>query len=53
MLPYSGQYDQRIKIIFANMSFREQVQCKGGKWTEIQDCHRGTCHGGNDGGAVC
>ncbi|KAE8365511.1 DUF1962-domain-containing protein [Aspergillus caelatus] len=29
------------------------VQCKGGKWTEIQDCHRGTCHGGNNGGAVC
>ncbi|KAB8227608.1 hypothetical protein ETB97_004250 [Aspergillus alliaceus] len=29
------------------------VQCKGGKWTEIKDCGRGTCHGGNDGGAVC
>ncbi|OGE52230.1 hypothetical protein PENARI_c011G06049 [Penicillium arizonense] len=29
------------------------VQCKGGKWTEIQDCHSGTCHGTNDGGAVC
>ncbi|EMR61895.1 hypothetical protein MGN70_010462 [Eutypa lata] len=29
------------------------VQCIGGTWSEIQDCHSGTCHGGNDGGAVC
>ncbi|KAK8061934.1 hypothetical protein PG994_008300 [Apiospora phragmitis] len=29
------------------------VQCKGGKWTEIQDCGSGTCHGTNDGAAVC
>ncbi|KAK3305205.1 uncharacterized protein B0T15DRAFT_531631 [Chaetomium strumarium] len=29
------------------------VQCRGGKWTEIRDCGSGTCHGGNDGGAVC
>ncbi|KAI1181096.1 DUF1962-domain-containing protein [Nemania sp. FL0916] len=29
------------------------VQCEGGTWTEIQDCGAGTCHGGNDGGAVC
>ncbi|KAI0404271.1 DUF1962-domain-containing protein [Xylaria palmicola] len=29
------------------------VQCKGGKWTEIQDCRASTCHGTNDGAAVC
>ncbi|GAP92550.1 putative bubble protein precursor protein [Rosellinia necatrix] len=29
------------------------VQCQGGTWTEIQDCGSGTCHGTNDGGAVC
>ncbi|OJI98240.1 hypothetical protein ASPVEDRAFT_79906 [Aspergillus versicolor CBS 583.65] len=29
------------------------VECRGGRWTEIRDCGRGTCHGGNDGGAVC
>ncbi|KAI1163523.1 DUF1962-domain-containing protein [Nemania serpens] len=29
------------------------VQCKGGRWTEIQDCGRSTCHGTNDGAAVC
>ncbi|KAJ5473467.1 hypothetical protein N7475_003033 [Penicillium sp. IBT 31633x] len=29
------------------------VECKSGKWTEVRDCGKGTCHGGNDGGAVC
>ncbi|RWA10343.1 hypothetical protein EKO27_g4756 [Xylaria grammica] len=29
------------------------VECKSGTWTEIQDCGQGTCHGTNDGGAVC
>ncbi|BCS20882.1 uncharacterized protein APUU_21314S [Aspergillus puulaauensis] len=29
------------------------VECQGGRWREIRDCGRGTCHGGNDGGAVC
>ncbi|KAH6649158.1 hypothetical protein BKA67DRAFT_662075 [Truncatella angustata] len=29
------------------------VQCQGGTWREIRDCGSGTCHGGNDGGAVC
>ncbi|KAF7590406.1 hypothetical protein BBP40_002908 [Aspergillus hancockii] len=29
------------------------VECRGGRWTEIRDCGRGTCHGGNNGGAVC
>ncbi|KAI1809758.1 DUF1962-domain-containing protein [Poronia punctata] len=29
------------------------VVCQGGRWTEIRDCGSGTCHGGNDGGAVC
>ncbi|KAL2150098.1 hypothetical protein VTH82DRAFT_7774 [Thermothelomyces myriococcoides] len=29
------------------------VECRGGKWTEVQDCGSSTCHGGNDGGAVC
>ncbi|KAK8075315.1 hypothetical protein PG997_009978 [Apiospora hydei] len=29
------------------------VQCKGGKWTEIRDCRSSTCHGTNDGSAVC
>ncbi|KAI1433856.1 hypothetical protein GGR50DRAFT_666166 [Xylaria sp. CBS 124048] len=29
------------------------VECRGGKWTEIRDCHSATCHGGNQGGAVC
>ncbi|KAJ5297437.1 hypothetical protein N7508_007686 [Penicillium antarcticum] len=29
------------------------VECKGGKWTEIQDCHKSSCHGSNQGGAVC
>ncbi|KAJ0414612.1 DUF1962-domain-containing protein [Aspergillus carlsbadensis] len=29
------------------------VECRGGRWTEIQDCHRASCRGGNDGGARC
>ncbi|KAI1630637.1 DUF1962-domain-containing protein [Biscogniauxia mediterranea] len=29
------------------------VQCIGSTWTEIQDCGSGTCHGTNDGAAVC
>ena len=29
------------------------VECRGGKWTEIRDCRASTCHGTNDGGAVC
>ncbi|OAQ64735.1 hypothetical protein VFPPC_05970 [Pochonia chlamydosporia 170] len=29
------------------------VQCKGGRWTEIQDCGRASCHGGTQGGAKC
>ncbi|PKY03513.1 DUF1962-domain-containing protein [Aspergillus campestris IBT 28561] len=29
------------------------VECKGGKWTEVKDCGRGTCHGGNQGAAQC
>ncbi|KAI2626790.1 hypothetical protein GGS21DRAFT_529193 [Xylaria nigripes] len=29
------------------------VECKKGKWTEIRDCHNPSCHGGNQGGAVC
>jgi hypothetical protein len=41
------------QVIFANVYSCEKVQCKGGRWREIRDCGRGTCHGGNDGGAVC
>ncbi|KAL2198855.1 hypothetical protein P885DRAFT_76457 [Corynascus similis CBS 632.67] len=29
------------------------VECRGGRWTEIRDCRAPTCHGTNDGGAVC
>ncbi|KAJ5882441.1 uncharacterized protein N7529_001113 [Penicillium soppii] len=29
------------------------VECRGGRWTEIQDCHSASCRGGNDGGARC
>ncbi|KAL2784956.1 hypothetical protein BJX66DRAFT_73250 [Aspergillus keveii] len=29
------------------------VQCRGGRWTEIQNCLRPSCRGGNDGGARC
>ncbi|KAJ5788277.1 hypothetical protein N7457_003267 [Penicillium paradoxum] len=29
------------------------VECRGGTWTEIQDCGRSSCRGGNQGGAVC
>ncbi|KAK3353967.1 hypothetical protein B0T25DRAFT_591277 [Lasiosphaeria hispida] len=29
------------------------VECRGGKWTEIRDCGSASCHGGNDGGAIC
>lgn len=39
--------------IFADVHFREKVQCIRGRWTEIRDCGRGTCHGTNDGAAVC
>ncbi|KAF4159622.1 hypothetical protein CNMCM6069_001265 [Aspergillus lentulus] len=38
---------------FAHGHLFEKVQCKGGKWTEIQDCRASTCHGTNDGAAVC
>ncbi|KAF7178942.1 hypothetical protein CNMCM7691_007766 [Aspergillus felis] len=60
---YGG--DQRRLVWYVNMSRLKdktsfahgyscgKVECRGGKWTEIQDCHSGTCHGGNDGGAVC
>ncbi|KGO48297.1 Protein of unknown function DUF1962 [Penicillium expansum] len=40
-------------IMFANIYFRDKVECKGGKWTEIQDCGRNSCHGGTEGGAKC
>lgn len=40
-------------LLVADVSLREKVQCKGGRWTEIRDCGRGTCHGTNDGAAVC
>lgn len=42
-----------IAKIFTNLNCREKVECKSGKWTEVRDCGKGTCHGGNDGGAVC
>ncbi|KAL2173622.1 uncharacterized protein P884DRAFT_211425 [Thermothelomyces heterothallicus CBS 202.75] len=29
------------------------VECRNGRWTEIRDCGSSTCHGTNDGGAVC
>ncbi|KUM61307.1 hypothetical protein ACN42_g5824 [Penicillium freii] len=29
------------------------VECKNGKWTEVQDCGRNSCHGGTQGGAQC
>ncbi|KAK0625866.1 hypothetical protein B0T14DRAFT_424921 [Immersiella caudata] len=29
------------------------VECRRGKWTEIRDCRRATCHGTNQGAAVC
>ncbi|EAW15442.1 uncharacterized protein NFIA_047780 [Aspergillus fischeri NRRL 181] len=29
------------------------VECRGGRWTEIQDCRASTCHGTNDGAARC
>ncbi|KAK0720983.1 hypothetical protein B0H67DRAFT_535928 [Lasiosphaeris hirsuta] len=29
------------------------VECRGGKWTEVRDCRSASCHGGNDGGAIC
>ncbi|KAJ5951680.1 uncharacterized protein N7479_010093 [Penicillium vulpinum] len=29
------------------------VECKGGKWTEIQDCGTNSCSGGIEGGAKC
>ncbi|KAH1277263.1 hypothetical protein KXX33_002988 [Aspergillus fumigatus] len=29
------------------------VECRNGRWTEIQDCHASTCHGTNDGAARC
>ncbi|KAI1820733.1 hypothetical protein F4861DRAFT_522014 [Xylaria intraflava] len=29
------------------------VECQNGKWTEVQDCHNPSCHGGNQGAAVC
>ncbi|KAL2157929.1 hypothetical protein VTH06DRAFT_4984 [Thermothelomyces fergusii] len=29
------------------------VECRNGKWTEIRDCRAPTCHGTNDGGAIC
>jgi hypothetical protein len=30
-----------------------KVQCRGGRWTEIQNCLPPSCRGGNDGGARC
>lgn len=41
------------QIMFANVSFYEKVQCKGGKWTEVLDCGNSPCHGGKEGGALC
>ncbi|KAI2637420.1 hypothetical protein GGS21DRAFT_511467 [Xylaria nigripes] len=38
---------------FCGCDRTDVVQCIGGTWKEIQDCGAGTCHGGNDGGAVC
>ncbi|KAI1125763.1 DUF1962-domain-containing protein [Nemania abortiva] len=38
---------------FCGCDRTDVVQCEGGTWTEIQDCGSGTCHGTNDGGAVC
>ncbi|KAL4907097.1 hypothetical protein BDW74DRAFT_148583 [Aspergillus multicolor] len=29
------------------------VECRNGKWTEIQDCRSAICHGTNNGRAVC
>ncbi|CAG8379276.1 unnamed protein product [Penicillium salamii] len=29
------------------------VECKGGKWTEVQDCGRSSCKGTANGGATC
>ena len=38
---------------FTNITPDKQVECKGGKWTEVKDCGSGTCHGGNQGAAQC
>ncbi|KAK3292956.1 uncharacterized protein B0H64DRAFT_444267 [Chaetomium fimeti] len=29
------------------------VECRGGTWTEVEDCGSSTCHGTNQGAAVC
>lgn len=31
----------------------KKVECKNGKWTEVQDCGSSSCHGGTEGGAQC
>ncbi|KAJ5249256.1 hypothetical protein N7468_000707 [Penicillium chermesinum] len=38
---------------FCGCDRTDVVQCENGVWTEIQDCGSGTCHGTNDGAAVC
>lgn len=41
--------------IFSTFFFNlwKQVQCKGGRWQEVGDCKRPSCHGNNGGGAKC
>ncbi|KAJ5512458.1 hypothetical protein N7463_002010 [Penicillium fimorum] len=29
------------------------VQCKSGKWKEVLNCGKNSCHGGEEGGAKC
>lgn len=41
------------RTILADAFFYEKVECKGGRWTEVKDCGRNSCHGTNDGAAVC
>ncbi|KAF4284420.1 hypothetical protein KXV51_004393 [Aspergillus fumigatus] len=60
---YGG--DQRRLVWYVNPSQLEdetsfahgysfkKVECRNGRWTEIQDCHASTCHGTNDGAARC
>lgn len=38
---------------FAHGYSFKKVECRNGRWTEIQDCHASTCHGTNDGAARC
>ena len=50
---YVNVHSLKYLIMFANIYSCEKVECKGGKWTEIQDCGGASCRGVSQGGARC